>query len=217
MFHTERTSVSFTRLMSVVCLALVFAAQGPAAAQSRFSGIVVFGTSLSDPGNAFVLVGDANTPPDFMLSPLLIPSAPYARGGHHFSNGATWVEQYARSVGLGDSVKGGVGDDRPGGHQLRGGRRQAYDDGINVNLTRQVDTFLERSGSECDRCGSRGVRPDQRDERVCDAQYRAVHLRACRCVPVLGRHPSHQGRARDTRAGDFKRVAIDPRATCALF
>src|SRR5947208_1318127 len=65
-------------------------------AQSRFSGIVVFGTSLSDPGNAFALSGDAGTPPDFTLNPLLVPSAPYAKGGHHFSNGATWIEQFAR-------------------------------------------------------------------------------------------------------------------------
>ena len=48
----------------------------------------------------------------FTLNPLLIPSA-YAKGGHHFSNGATWIEQYARSVGLGDSVKGLATTDLP--------------------------------------------------------------------------------------------------------
>src|SRR5881296_3085650 len=85
---------------SWLVLAVLFAAPGWVAAQSRFSGIVVFGTSLSDAGNAFALLGDANTPPDFMLNPLLIPSAPYARGGHHFSNGATWVEQLAKALGL---------------------------------------------------------------------------------------------------------------------
>jgi phospholipase/lecithinase/hemolysin len=99
MIMTERKSTSFPRwLVLVGCVAWGLAAPDWAAAQSRFSGIVVFGTSLSDPGNAFVLVGDANTPPDFALDPLLIPSAPYAKGGHHFSNGATWVEHYARSI-----------------------------------------------------------------------------------------------------------------------
>ena len=39
---------------------------------------MVFGTSLSDPGNAFALRGGTNTPPDYLLDPLLIPSAPYA-------------------------------------------------------------------------------------------------------------------------------------------
>lgn len=145
MVHTERTSVSFTRLISVVCLALVFAAPGPAAAQSRFSGIVVFGTSLSDPGNAFVLVGDAATPPDFTLNPFLIPSAPYARGGHHFSNGATWIEQFARSVGLGHSVRPALAAD-PGATNYAVGAARAYNDGINFNLSPQVDAFLQRSG-----------------------------------------------------------------------
>src|SRR5687768_2198308 len=146
MTKTERKSRSLTRWLLVGCVALVLAAPEWAAAQSRFSGIVVFGTSLSDPGNAFVLVGDASTPPDFMLNPLLIPSAPYARGGHHFSNGATWVEQYARSIGLGDSVKAALATTDPGVTNFAVGAARAYNDGINFNLTRQVDTFLERSG-----------------------------------------------------------------------
>src|SRR5918994_5929664 len=105
MLTTERRSKTWTCWTVSTCLALMLAAPGSAAAQSRYSGVVVFGTSLSDPGNAFVLLGDQSTPPDFMLNPLLIPSAPYARGGHHFSNGATWIEQFARSIGLGASVR----------------------------------------------------------------------------------------------------------------
>src|SRR5258706_184418 len=50
---------------------------------------VVFGDSLSDPGNAFVLLRDVEVPPFDSL----IPDAPYARGALHFSNGPTWVEQ----------------------------------------------------------------------------------------------------------------------------
>lgn len=50
---------------------------------------VVFGDSLSDPGNAFILTRNLEIPPFASL----IPDAPYARGGFHFSNGATWVEQ----------------------------------------------------------------------------------------------------------------------------
>ena len=75
------------------------------AAQGPFASIVAFGTSLSDSGNAFVLRGGTNTPPDYLLDPLLVPSAPYARGGHHFSNGATWIEQFARSQGLAGSAR----------------------------------------------------------------------------------------------------------------
>jgi len=107
---------------------------------------VVFGTSLSDPGNAFVLVGDQSTPPDYQLNPFLIPSAPYARGGHHFSDGATWVEQYGTSVGLGDSVQAALATTDIRVPNFAVGAARAYEDGHNFNLTRQVNTFLERSG-----------------------------------------------------------------------
>ena len=130
----------------VHCVAILLCAPGWAAAQSRFSGIVVFGTSLSDPGNAFVLLGDQGTPPDFMLNPLLIPSVPYAKGGHHFSNGATWVEQFGRSVGLEGSVQAALATEDPQVTNFAVGAARAYNDGINFNLTRQVDTFLLRSG-----------------------------------------------------------------------
>jgi phospholipase/lecithinase/hemolysin len=146
MIRTERTPTSFARWPLAVCLALLLAAPGWAGAQSRFSGIVVFGTSLSDPGNAFVLAGDAATPPDFMLNPLLVPSAPYARGGHHFSDGATWVEQYARSVGLGDSVRPALATTDPAVTNHAVGAARAYNDGVNFNLSRQVDAFLQRAG-----------------------------------------------------------------------
>ena len=143
---SERNSTPFTRWMLVSCLALVLVAPAWASAQSRFSGIVVFGTSLSDPGNAFVLVGDASVPPNFMLNPLLIPSAPYARGGHHFSNGATWVEQFGRSIGLGGSVGAALATTDPAVTNFAVGAARAWDDGINFNLTRQVELFLQRSG-----------------------------------------------------------------------
>jgi len=58
-----------------------------------FGRVVVFGDSLSDPGNAFVLLGTASAPPFQSL----IPSAPYALDGHHFSNGPTWIEQIAQA------------------------------------------------------------------------------------------------------------------------
>ncbi|MEN3340588.1 MAG: hypothetical protein V7647_4264 [Acidobacteriota bacterium] len=129
------------------CVALLLASPGSAAAQSRFSGIVVFGTSLSDPGNAFAMVGDQSTPPDYMLNPLLIPSAPYARGGHHFSNGATWIEQYARSIGMGGSVRPAFGSEDPSATNFAVGAARAWEDGVNFNLTRQVDTYLARAGA----------------------------------------------------------------------
>ena len=69
-------------LPAVLALASAQALAGP----PRF---VVFGDSLSDPGNDFVVTRDLSIPPFTSL----IPDAPYARGAFHFSNGPTWVEQ----------------------------------------------------------------------------------------------------------------------------
>lgn len=97
--------------------------------------IVVFGDSLSDPGNAFVLLHRVETPP----LPL-IPDAPYARGGFHFSNGKTWVEQLADEAGLSSSV--GPAYALPGvfSNYAVGGARARP--GALFDLTSQVDTFL---------------------------------------------------------------------------
>ena len=111
-----------------------------------YSGIVVFGTSLSDSGNAFALRGGTATPHDYDLDPLLIPGIPYARGGHHFSNGATWIEQFARSIGLAGSVRPAYASASPNATNYAVGSARAYDDGTNINLTDQVDAFLADVG-----------------------------------------------------------------------
>src|SRR5260221_5282149 len=90
----------FIGLLGCALCAPVFAfAQGPTI------GIVVFGDSLSDPGHAFALVGATCTPPDYSVDFFLVPDQPYARGGHHFTNGATWIEQLAQSEGLAANAK----------------------------------------------------------------------------------------------------------------
>ena len=79
---------NFRKLLVPFLLASLALASGQALAGSphRF---VVFGDSLSDPGNDFVATRDLSIPPFASL----VPNAPYARGGFHFSNGPTWVEQ----------------------------------------------------------------------------------------------------------------------------
>ena len=116
--------------------------------RAPYSGIVVFGTSLSDSGNAFALRGGTATPHDYDLDPLLIPGVPYTRGGHHFSNGATWIEQFARSIGLAGSVRPAYGSASPKATNYAVGSARAHDDGININLTDQVDAFLTAVGGE---------------------------------------------------------------------
>ena len=115
-------------------------------AQGAYDGVVVFGTSLSDTGNAFVLWGEASTAPDYQLDPLLVPSAPYARGGHHFTNGRTWVEQLAGSLGHAGNVRPAFLAEGPVATNYAVAAARARDDGKNFNLTAQVDAFLEASG-----------------------------------------------------------------------
>ncbi|NTV95845.1 MAG: SGNH/GDSL hydrolase family protein [Thiobacillus sp.] len=134
-------------------IALVFALPGMAGAQMTFSHLVVFGTSLSDPGNAFALLSgrgtglmqsevSQNRPPYDSLDESLVPSAPYAKGGHHFSNGATWVEQFAQARGLAADVAPAFrsGAVKARNYAVGGARAIEYPD--RVNLPQQLETFL---------------------------------------------------------------------------
>jgi phospholipase/lecithinase/hemolysin len=126
-----------------VMFALSFVLSAPVlAAAEPFSRIVVFGTSLSDPGNDFAMRGIENVPPYNMLDPFLLPDAPYSKGGHHVSNGATWAEHLGRYLGL----SGSVGPALRGrnlnatNYAVKGAR--ACEDGINFNLSAQISKFL---------------------------------------------------------------------------
>ena len=133
-------SVASVTLLAVASISV------PSAAPAPFARIVAFGASLSDSGNAFALRGGTNTPPDYLLDPLLVPSAPYALGGHHFSNGATWIEQFARSIGLAGSVRPVFLSSNPNATNYAVGAARAYEDTVNVNLPAQVDAFLQQFG-----------------------------------------------------------------------
>lgn len=125
-------------------LALVLQIPGLAAAHTTFKHIVVFGDSLSDPGNAFALIGVENVPPYDLLDQYLIPDRPYAIGGHHFSNGPTWIEQLAKEFGLARDARPafqGTQTWTKATNYAVGGAR-ARDDGLNLNLSAQVDKFL---------------------------------------------------------------------------
>src|SRR5258707_8652660 len=84
----------FIGLLGCALCAPVFAL-----AQRPPIGIVVFGDSLSDPGNAFALVGGANTPPHYSVGFFLVPDPPHPRGGPHLTNGAPLVGQLPPSEG----------------------------------------------------------------------------------------------------------------------
>ena len=134
-----------------ILLAFVALAPGWAAADDDdrrrlrrpFDQMVVFGTSLSDPGNAFALTGCNLTPPGFGMEPqdLLIPDCPYAKGGNHFSNGPTWIEDLGRALGLARSVRPAFASSHfnASNYAVGGARARAVG---SFHLAVQVDAFL---------------------------------------------------------------------------
>ena len=107
--------------------------------------LVVFGDSLSDGGNFFVSTGTYSVRPfDF------VPSAPYAIGGFHFSNGRIWVEQLAAR--LHDSRSGEPSLRRPGrftNYASGGARSRSGTTGF--DLGDQVGLFLSDFGGRAPR------------------------------------------------------------------
>src|SRR5262249_20931445 len=94
---TRRATMIVSRITQIptwrrVLIVLVRAPllSAPAAFAGALGELVFFGDSLSDPGTSFIAFGTVSRAP---FEP--IPDAPYAIGGHHFSNGATWAEQLA--------------------------------------------------------------------------------------------------------------------------
>jgi phospholipase/lecithinase/hemolysin len=92
-----------------ILLALLVTVSGNALANDdlAYSGIYAFGTSLSDEGNAFIACGGQSIPPYDNLPNNLNTApgdSPYARGGYHFSNGSTWVDSLAKSMGVANSA-----------------------------------------------------------------------------------------------------------------
>jgi phospholipase/lecithinase/hemolysin len=130
----------------VATVALFLTSPSGAAGATTFDRIVVFGDSLSDSGNAFVLWDTLSAPPYESLDPLGIPDAPYAKGGHHFTNGATWVEQFARPLALAGDARPALPSAGPSGGNYAVGGARAYDDGMNANLPAQVATYLADAG-----------------------------------------------------------------------
>ncbi len=108
----------------------------------EFKRIVVFGGSVSDPGNFFALTGITNEPPYDDLDPFLVPTGPYSIGGHHFSNGATWIEQFARPLGLSRYVPPAFRGSSPHATNYAVGGARARDVPDTLDMTEQVATFL---------------------------------------------------------------------------
>lgn len=105
-----------------------------------FRELVVFGDSLSDSGNAFAATGETAQPP---FKP--IPSMAYGIGGHHFSNGRTWVEILAEKMNLVENAKPAFRDPAFGNFAFGGARARAYNETA-PSFGLQVQSYLQLRG-----------------------------------------------------------------------
>jgi outer membrane lipase/esterase len=141
----------------LLTLSWLFIPADSLAKKKPFDRIVVFGTSLSDSGNAFIInanptfygfggcdLGTAqNVPPYDTLDEWLIPDGVYARGGHHVTNGATWIEQYARGQGLAGTTRPALRSAGAKASNYAVGGARSYDYPCRFNLQDQLNAYLD--------------------------------------------------------------------------
>ena len=68
------------------------------------------------------------------------------RGGHHFSNGATWIEQFARSRGLASNARPAFANSGAKAANYAVGGARANDTADTLDLAEQVAAFLNDRG-----------------------------------------------------------------------
>jgi len=130
-----------------VLAAVLIATAGTAFAQSS-PRVVTFGDSFSDSGNAFDFVKSNATPPGYGMGITLIPEAPYARNGHHLTNGPTWAELLADAAGAPQNAQPAFRSSNPRAMNFAiataRARGAAGDPG--PNLAMEVAAFLVKTG-----------------------------------------------------------------------
>lgn len=110
---------AFAKLWLLPLLVAFGLLAGPASADGkRFQSVAVFGDSLSDPGNLYLLTGGQTvSPPTYGMDgvdpvtgiPEVIPLIPeLAYDSRRLSNGPTWIELLGAAIGLSSSVQPAV-------------------------------------------------------------------------------------------------------------
>jgi phospholipase/lecithinase/hemolysin len=147
--RSSNMSRRWVRLASSVAFAVLSCSA--LAQPSAIDRLVVFGTSLSDTGNSFYWLSrpdnvgcgtPLNVPPYAALDELLTPDGPYAKGGHHVSNGATWAEGVARGLALAGNARPALANagTSASNYAVFGARAVAVN--CRFNLLDQVSAYL---------------------------------------------------------------------------
>jgi phospholipase/lecithinase/hemolysin len=141
---TKKENVMNKIQQVVACLTVLSASA--VIADTGYSDMVVFGDSLSDPGNVFVVAGEVSVRPYDAGN---IPDAPYPIGGLTFSNGKTWIEHVSANLKL----KGGTGPalrTSTFSNYAFGGARAASSAGGPFDLSAQVGQYFADTGGSVD-------------------------------------------------------------------
>jgi phospholipase/lecithinase/hemolysin len=126
--------------MMVTLLALLPFATGTAFADTEngYSRMFVFGASFLDSGNNFAVTGETAHPP---FDPTSLAS--YGIGGHHYSNGRTWVEVMAREMDLTEWAKPAYRDPAYGNYAYGYARARDVDYATGPSLGEQVQAWID--------------------------------------------------------------------------
>ena len=115
--------------------AAAFGAAADVAAAGPYSGLVIFGDSLSDRGNVALAIGADATQ---VITNTHIPDRPYASG--QFSNGDVWARSFASALGFASAT---VPSLLGGSDYAFGGARMAVDGaGLPPSLSAQASLYL---------------------------------------------------------------------------
>jgi len=111
------------------------------ASASPYSGLVIFGDSLSDAGNIALAIGA--DPTQVITGNGYIPNQPYASG--QFSNGNVWAKTFATALGFGSAAVPSLAG---GSDYAFGGARMATDGaGLAPSLSVQTSMYLGAHGT----------------------------------------------------------------------
>ncbi len=141
--------------VAIVCGLVVAATFHVAAVYAApINGLVIFGDSLSDPGNNAIALGSTASPPlnvtqqSDITSNAFIPTYPYATS-FQYSNGSVWAYQFATLLGLQSQVAGPVLGGGAGANYAYGGATTGplNNSGFPPSLLTQTAAFVSALGS----------------------------------------------------------------------
>lgn len=150
-------ALNICRRLAIVAssVTLTLLSHSAIAQSSKIDRVVFFGASLTDTGNSFFWLsqpanqgcGVALTiPPYDVLDEYLVPDGPYAKGGHHFTNGATWAEGLARYLRLAGNARPAFANTGiKASNYAVGGARAVAGYPCRFNLPPQINAYLADS------------------------------------------------------------------------